>query len=268
MAPIPKSIPATQKLWTWILKRYAAIPEVRLVALRWWFDKITTFGEKKLLLEAVAGSRTDDAALKETLKGDVFPTGKMDVYRIFNPETAAVEFFCKSGDAAFTPCASSVAKLAGERLGNTAIKFPEQTGPLFGFIVIKGDETVVKTLDTTRPMKRSSIGAVCETVSNMGEHQPRVQILHAAGRADDTGLAALMLPDDDESWVPVPKGFKPGEDGLEPPFHMKDLTQRPLCLYMEFLTRLFDARRLGGKRWFLSAIESVYSGLKGSGKKK
>jgi hypothetical protein len=151
-------------------------------------------------------------------------------------------------------------------LGDRPIRYLEETGTLFGFIVAKGVETVFKTLDTTKPMKKSSIGAVCETVSNMGEHQPRVQLLHAAGLSSD--LAALMIPDDDASWKPVPKGFKPGENELGPPFHMKDLTQRPLCLYMEFLTRLFDARRLAGKRWFLSAIESSYSGLKGTGGKK
>jgi len=153
-------------------------------------------------------------------------------------------------------------------MGAKPIDYLKDTGPIFGFIVSKGEAPVFKTLDTTKPMKKSSVGAVCETVSNMGEHQPRVQLLHEAGRSADSGLAELMLPDDDASWVPVPKGFKPGADDREPPFHMKDLTQRPLCLYMEFLTRLFDARRLGGKRWFLSAIESSYAGLKGSGKKK
>jgi hypothetical protein len=261
--PLPKKIPATNKLWIWLLKRYADIPEVRAVALRWWFDKLATFAEQKFLLEAAI---SDEGTLRETLKGDIFISPKYIVYRIFNPEEGGVEYLCKGAKAEFSPCASNIAKAMGEKMGVRPIRYLEETGPLFGFIVAKGVETVFKTLDTTKPMKKSSIGAVCETVSNMGEHQPRVQLLHAAGLSSD--LAALMIPDDDASWKPVPKGFKPGEDELGPPFHMLDLTQRPLCLYMEFLTRLFDARRLAGKRWFLSAVESSYSGLKGTGGKK
>lgn len=260
--PLPKKIPATNKLWIWLLKRYADISEVRTVALRWWFDKLATFAEQKVLLEAAV---TDEGVLREALRGDIFTSPQYTVYRIFNPE-AGVEYFCRGSKTGFTPCASSVVKMIGARMGVTPIKYLEETGPLFGFIVAKGADTVFKTLDTTKPMKKSSVGAVCETVSNMGEHQPRVQLLHTAGLSSD--MAALMIPDDNESWEPVPKGTKFAEDELGPPFHMKDLTQRPLCLYMEFLTRLFDARRLAGKRWFLSAVESSYSGLKGTGGKK
>jgi hypothetical protein len=255
--PLPKKIPSTNSLWTWILKRYHDVPEVRTIALRWWFDKLTTFAEKKQLLHAAT---TDEGVLYETLKSDIFKSTKMNVYRIFNPEEASVQFFCNNA-----PCASNVVEFVSGRLGSTPVKYPEQTGPLFGFYVRKDDNIVYKTLDTTKPMKRSSVGAVCETVSNMGEHRPRVQILHDAGRSSD--LASLMLPDDDASWEPVEKGAKFGADEAGPPFHLKDLTHRPLCLYMEFLTRLFDARRLDGRRWFLNAIESSYSGLKGTAKK-
>jgi hypothetical protein len=37
---------------------------------------------------------------------------------------------------------------------------------------------------------------------------------------------------------------------------------------MEFLTRLLDARRLKGRRWFLNAIEASYSGFVNKGGKK
>jgi hypothetical protein len=261
--PLPAKIPATKKLWIWLLKRYAEIPEVRAVALRWWFDKMATFAEQKILLEAAV---TDEGTLREALKKDIFTSAQYNVYRIFNPEEGGVQYLCRGTKTGFAPCTSTVEKFIGKQMGVTPIKYLEETGPLFGFIVAKGGDTVFKTLDITKPMKKSSSGAVCETVSNMGEHQPRVQLLHEAGRASD--MAALMIPDDEASWVPVPKGTKFGADELGPPFHMLDLTQRPLCLYMEFLTRLFDARRLGGKRWFLSAIESSYAGLKGTGKKK
>jgi hypothetical protein len=154
-----------------------------------------------------------------------------------------------------------VAKVIEKSLKNKPIKVPDETGLLFGFIVAKAGKNVFKTLDTTKPRKHSSIGAVCDTVSNMGEHRPRVQKLHEAGRASE--LAEYMLPDDEESWVPLPKG----KEGAGAPFHMNDITQRPLCLYMEFLTRILDVRRVAGRRWFLSAVESSYSGLIGKGDK-
>jgi hypothetical protein len=32
---------------------------------------------------------------------------------------------------------------------------------------------------------------------------------------------------------------------------------------MEVLTRLLDARHIGGKRWFFSGVDAFHSGLKG-----
>jgi hypothetical protein len=34
-------------------------------------------------------------------------------------------------------------------------------------------------------------------------------------------------------------------------------------LYLEFLTRLLDAQKIAGRRWFLSGMEAQMSGLKG-----
>jgi hypothetical protein len=83
-------------------------------------------------------------------------------------------------------------------------------------------------------------------------------VLHQVGR--DSELAALMLPDDDESWVAE------GADARKRagrPEHMKDITHQPLCLYMEFLCRILDARRVASKRWFLAAAAAAVAGLKG-----
>jgi len=269
---LPKRIHHTHKLWSWILRRYADVPEVKAVALRWWFDKTTTYAEKKTLLETAV---TDEGDLRQTLAQDIFSNSQMSIYRIFNPDESSIQLFyrgAKGGE--YVPCPSNLAKAVSERLGDTPIEYrPEgkavgdrKTGGLFGFVVSKGGGLVFKTFDVTRPITRSTVGAVCETVSNLEEHHPRVMILHAAGRESELG--PLMLPDDDASWTPIPKGFKVKGDEGGPPFHMKDMTQRPLCLYMEFLTRLFDMKRIHGVRWFLSAFEASYSGLKGTVVKK
>jgi len=70
-----------------------------------------------------------------------------------------------------------------------------------------------------------------------------------------------MLPDNDEGYdESMAVTFK--KTGR--PYHLKDITHQPLCLYMEFLTRIFDARRLHGRRWFLTAAAATAAGLKGA----
>jgi hypothetical protein len=70
-----------------------------------------------------------------------------------------------------------------------------------------------------------------------------------------------MIEDADDRWDNKKEAEK--RMAVLAPIHMKDLTHLPLCLYMEFLARLLDARTVGGKRWFLNAIEASQSGLKG-----
>ena len=247
------------------------------MALQWWFDRIATYDEKKALLELAAASpdSTEDGileALQAMLATEIMRSKQIAAYRIFNPAAGASEYYCKTPSSqGFNLCAGqvggivkgSMAAIVDKQLGNEPIPIPARTGSLLGFIASKGEKTVFKTLDitklsSTQQKKHSLVGAECGNTSNLGEHHPRVRILQSAGRRSD--LAPLMLPDSDETW---------DEDGAKKrmaavqPTHMKDITHQPLCLYMEFLTRILDARRVGDRRWFLSAIEAIRSGLKG-----
>jgi hypothetical protein len=130
-------------------------------------------------------------------------------------------------------------------------------GSLIGFLVPKLGRLIFKTLDTTKEKKHSETGAECAIASNLGEHHPRVRLLHEAGLTTDLG--SLMLADSDASWDEA--GAK-ARMATMAPTHMKDITHQPLCLYMEFLCRLLDAKRVGGRRWFLSAIDAFQVGLK------
>jgi hypothetical protein len=96
-------------------------------------------------------------------------------------------------------------------------------------------------------------------VTNLGEHRPRVKLLHEAGRTV-TNLAPLMLPDDDATHDVT--GARARMDAGAPA-HLNDLTHQPLCTYLEFLARLMDYLRVGRQRWFLGPIEAANSGLKG-----
>lgn len=265
---IPPSVGPTLKLWSWILERYAAVPEARAVALRWWFDRCRYADQRVLLETALTGPA--DSVLATTLASDLFRIKSMLAYRVYNPDTMAVEYYCQAqvvaaaaagggGPAAsFSPCDSKVKAIVERELNKVPVDPMSSTGPLFGFLAAKKGDVVFKTLDKTQPIKPSSVGAECGNTSNLSVHHPRVRVLHQVGR--DSELAALMLPDSEESWV---------ADGAEArkragrPEHMKDITHQPLCLYMEFLCRILDARRVAGKRWFLTAAAAATAGLKG-----
>ena len=256
----PPSLSFTLSIWSWILQRYAAIPEMRKIALRWWFDKTLNYAEQRALLELAATGPVDGLieGLQTAVSSDMFRSKQLVAYRIFNPNTLMVEHFCKQigSSEPWTPCAPNIADLIDNSLGNKAVAIPGETGTLLGFLAAKKGKLIFKTLDTTKQKKHSSVGAECGNMSNLGEHHPRVRMLHDAGRA--TALKDLMLPDSIETWTQAT-----AKDNNMTPNHMMDITHQPLCLYMEVLTRLFDALRLGGRRWFLSSIDVVQSGLKG-----
>jgi hypothetical protein len=252
--PLPSNIPTTQRIWTW-LRNHFSVPETRGVALRWFFDKVCSHADQKNLIEsALAGN----AELEAMLKGEYLKTSSMAAYRLFNPETQIMEYFCRTGGGAYSPCTSMIAAVVEKKLTQAPLSIPEDVGTLVGFLAPKGDRLIFKSLDTTKPMKSKTAGAECGNTSNLGEHHPRVRLLHDAGRADEA-LAPFILPDADDSWA---EGVAKKHMAALKPEHMKDFTHQPLCLYMEFLTRLLDTKKVGGRRWFMSPFESANAGLK------
>jgi len=252
--PLPSNIATTQRIWTW-LRDHFSLPETRGVALRWFFDKLCTYSEQKSLIEvALSGN----AELEAMLKGEFLKTSTMSAYRLFNPETQMVDYFCRSGSSAYGPCTSMIAGVVEKQLTKPALSIPEDVGTLVGFLAAKADRLMFKSLDTTKPMKSKTGGAECGNTSNLGEHHPRVRLLHDAGRGD-ASLAPFILPDADADWN---EGSAKKHMAALKPQHMKDFTHQPLCLYMEFLTRLLDAKAVGGRRWFMSAQEAINAGLK------
>ena len=256
--PIPAFIGKSLNIWSWILQAYSSIPETQIVAWRWWFDR-QSFGEQRFLLEIAADITVPTEPLAATLNQDIFRATNTVGYRVFNPVTKQTEYFCKSPGSLFRPCSSSLISIIEKTLNKPPVNLSKDMGQLFGFMAAKKSECVFKTLDTTVEIKSSSRGAECGNTSNLSVHRPRVRLLQEAGRTSD--LAPLMLPDNDEGYdESMAVTFK--KTGR--PYHLKDITHQPLCLYMEFLTRIFDARRLHGRRWFLTAAAATAAGLKGA----
>lgn len=260
---IPKSIPSTSHLWSWVLQRCASS---KVVALRWWFDMVASYTEQRSLLESAATDESD-AALAETVGSDIYRSSSLIGYRIFNPLKSEIEYFCKSNaGGAWGPCASNIVAIIEKHLGNQPVT---KTEWLYGFIGVKDDKIAFKTFltdpdkekDKKKKQKHSSIGAVCSIISTLKEHYLRVKpLLNAAEKYDI--LRPIVLPFSEMTWDKV--GAKKRMAALAPE-HIRDITHLPLCLYIEILTRLLDiaARDDDGRRWFLSAIEAAHSGLKG-----
>jgi hypothetical protein len=275
-ADLPFYLSDTARIWKWILQRFGAISGVTEIAFRWWLDKLPTYEERRGLLEAVmAHPNTEEEmaklppmmrALRDALKPDLFWSKSVVAYRIFNAATNEVEFWCRPTDqpptATFTICSTALVGVIGKAMKNTAVAIPDQVGPMLGFVVPKGDRMVFKTLDIAKMLastRKTMGGAECGNVSNLGEHHPRVRILQEAGRGV-ADLAPLLLPDRDDDWEEAGKALRMAKLEIA---HMKDITHQPLCIYMEFLTRLLDHLRVGERRWFLGQVEAALSGLKG-----
>ena len=253
---IPASL-ASNKLWIFLVNQYGAVPELPVVATRWWFDRVLNDAGRRGVLESVATS--SEGPLAEALRQDIYKTSSLIAYRMLNTETSAIEYFYRSADSpAFQKAESSVVAVIERQLSSSSgMDLRRDGGSLIGFLVPKLGRLIFKTLDTTKEKKHSETGAECAIASNLGEHHPRVRLLHEAGLTTD--LAPLMLADSDASWDEA--GAK-ARMATMAPTHMKDITHQPLCLYMEFLCRLLDAKRVGGRRWFLSAIDAAQVGLK------
>jgi hypothetical protein len=271
--PWPDYLPATLKLWGWILDRYKEIKPTIPIAMRWWFDKLLSYDQQRAFIEYAIANRESaeltTAAMFATIRSEVFVSAQTIAYRIYNPDPAKVaakldlEIWSRPASASaatpFVPAPSKLQAIIASTLGNKPVPIPEGTGTLFGFLAPKTGRIVFKTLDVTKARKHASVGAECGNTSNLGEHHPRIRMLHEAGRTV-AALAPLMLPDADDEYDSA--GAKKRMEAVQPE-HMKDITHQPLCLYMEFLTRVLDAEHAAGRRWFLSAIDASVSGLKG-----
>jgi hypothetical protein len=268
-AGLPPGFASQVNTWRWILTHFSEVPEATYAALRWWYDRVPTLEAQQVLMENAiergvnADASPELAMLASTLKEDIFRSAQTVAYRVYDVATMETKYFCRSASAAggvqFNPCSSAIAGLVERTLSKPPVEIPGSMGPLFGFMAPKTGKIVFKTMDTTKALTRKAVGAECGNVSNMGEHRARVVALQEAAGASD--LAPLMLPSADEEWDDEKTGRRRMQAFA--PTHVKDFSHQPMCIYMEFLCRLLDARRVVEKRWFLSAAVAAGAGLKG-----
>ena len=145
----------------------------------------------------------------------------------------------------------------------------EDVGLVFGFLVSNKGTIVFKTVHKPTAEGRLT-GAECSNDSNVIHHHPRVNEATTALQtmaADDPILPLLLdnRPDtaptkkDKDALQKKVKDRYEGKPaaGLDDFTHLHALSLRQICPYMEFILRYMDMKKVGGKRWFLSAVDSA-----------
>jgi hypothetical protein len=116
-------------------------------------------------------------------------------------------------------------------------------------------------------------GAQCDNDSNVAHHHLRVAEAVAAllkyAPADpllkDPIITNLLKGDAEEKpskseKLLKQKALKLKYEGKDSDFddfaHLSELSLLQVCPYLEFILRYMDMKRIGGKRWFLSLVDS------------
>lgn len=249
------------KLIRFLLVRYNKISEAKLVALRWWFDRLTYPDQRSLYEYAIKSDpRTPHVqSLLTICDTEIFITKSTQGYRIMNPETMLMEYFCTNQQtSSFSSCPSTMVDVVSGMMNK---KLTGAMSGMFGFLAPKAGKMVFKSIDINKSAKTTGqVGAECGNVSNMKDHRERVVILQEA--VAGTELADLMLNDDATSWDAADPDLKRRRIELTPE-HIYDFTQPLICFYMEWLARILHARHVNGQRWFLTGTEAFIAGLKG-----
>jgi hypothetical protein len=145
-----------------------------------------------------------------------------------------------------------------KQLTGPPIDKEKDTGPIFGFLMLdtKDQSALFKTINKA---DGSWKGAQCFNTSNLNVPRERVVALQRTLRDSlgDHPILTLLLDDAVETQPSVTEIKRRAKTGTL--LHIWDLTQKQVCPYMEFLLRWMDEERIGGKRWFLSMVDSVRS---------
>ena len=260
--------------WRWILNRFGGLPETPRIAARWWMDNVWTATERAAVLRswtiAPPSAAAAEAAWADAYRPtELFGAGTLKGYQVFDMESLSLKQYCMtSRDAEPAACLPillpEVAKLVEAPL-NRASDTPE----VFGFLVTKEHQVVFKTVHKPSA-KGSLIGAECSNDSNLKHHFPRVELATELlkGAAADP-IIPLLLDTANETASDkkrattrqgaVVKRFETAAAAAGDLQHLTDLSLHIVCPYLEFLLRYMDAKRIGGRRWFLSLVDTARS---------
>jgi hypothetical protein len=245
--------------------RFKELVETKQVLLGFGWDHFYSYNTKQRLYTAYMNGKLDSGNLSKfapVMKKNIFKSEDINGYFLLDIKNNRVDTFCKrTGQMTYAACPSSLAPFvaaattdASESEGHAGapiVEIARRCGNLFGFLVAKSAQNILsaKTVENT-PGGAITDGKDCAGDSKKEPHLERIRILRKAVETyGDTDLLRVMYP---VAAIAAEKKSVARKSFIE---ETSDMKQSTLCIYLEFICRLMDARRVGGKRWFLNDVE-------------
>ena len=245
--------------------RFKELAETKQVLLAFGWDHFYSYETKLRLFTAYMNGKLESGNLSAfipVMMKNTFKSEDINGYFLLDIKNNRIDTFCKrTGQKTYAPCPSSLAPFVAAATtdaseseglaGAPIVAISQRCGNLFGFLVAKPAQNILsaKTVENT-PGGAITDGKDCVGDSKKEPHLLRIQTLRKAVETyGDTDLLRIMYP---VSSVTTEKKSLARKSFIE---ETSDMKQSTLCIYLEFICRLMDARHVGGKRWFLNDIE-------------
>jgi superfamily II DNA or RNA helicase len=266
--------------WRWLFNHFGTLAESISIGSRWWMDNVWSNGERAAVLSdwVTHGVKPDEKVYADSYRpGELFH-GELSGYLVYDSDAKKLLKYCYiDGDTEPSICSEeleSVKTALYSAIGKD-IDRKNDTGSIFGMLVSKKGNVIFKSVEkSTGAME----GAECANNSNLREHRRRIKMIQDNIRAyapADSHIRALLLADGLEDDIPdaehdavqeaLKKRYDPKAKGARSDVkvsHVKHLSLKQICPYMEFLLRWMDIHRLDGKRWFLSVVDAARAGAR------
>lgn len=247
----------------WVLWNFRGIPEMGTVALRWYMDTVWSPQERAAFvafLVTTPDAPTDLLSLFQPV--EVF-RGALTGFHVFDTAKQKVVAHCvglEEGSKEARVCPSNLLADVEIQTGKPVDK-KDGTGELFGFLSFNKKESKV-LFKTVNKEENSFRGAQCDNTTNLVPHEYRIKLIQEAlERSLGEGAAILDVVLDAHPDRRAEKGERQKRQISGAYKHVNDLPKNHMCRYMEFLLRWMDEKRVNGKRWYLSLVDSVRAGL-------
>jgi hypothetical protein len=268
--------------WRWLFHHFGGLAETIGIGSRWWMDNVWSHKERAAILSSwiVRGVPEAETVYAASYKpGELF-SGELSGYLVYDTDVKKLLKYCFiAGDKEPSICSEELdsIKTALYAAIGPDVDRKTDTGPIFGMLVSKKGNVVFKSVEKSTGALE---GAECANNSNLREHRRRIKLIQDNIRAHapaDSSIRSLLLADgldDDISdaehdavqesmkkrYDPKAKGVRAAKDLAIT--HVKHLSLKQMCPYMEFLLRWMDIHRLDGKRWFLSVVDAARAGAR------
>lgn len=266
--------------WRWLFHHFGSLAETISIGSRWWMDNVWSHGERAAVLSdwVIHGVNTDENVYADSYRpGELFHS-ELSGYLVYDLDAKKLLKYCYiAGDTEPSICSEeleSVKTALYSAIGKD-IDRKNDTGPIFGMLVSKKGNVVFKSVEKSTGVLE---GAECANNSNLREHRRRIKMIQDNIRAHapaDSPIRGMLLADGLDDAIPdsehdavqeaLKKRYDPKAKGAKSDLnitHVKHLSLKQICPYMEFLLRWMDTHRLDGKRWFLSVVDAARAGAR------